>query len=118
MWSGRSAFSEHVDLTAAWPPNAAATATAPMTTSGKVRSPSARRCGSRLACWRRRSRRRRMRGGRSSSEAGGAQPPFPPPLPFGGPKPFRRAPFDAARLGRDALSPSFCFCARLRPKCA
>ena len=50
MRSGRSAFSEHVERTAAWPPKAAATAIAPMTTSGKMRNPSAKRCGTRLAC--------------------------------------------------------------------
>jgi hypothetical protein len=116
MRSARSLFSVHVDLTAAWPPNAAATATAPATTSGKIRSASAKRCGSRLACWRRRRRRRRMRGGRSSSGAGGAQPPLPPPFPFGGPWPFCRAPFDATRLGSAGPAPSFGL--RLRPKWA
>jgi hypothetical protein len=32
-------------------------------------------------------------------------PPFPP-FPFGGPKPFRCAPFDAARLGGTGAAPS------------
>ena len=115
MRSARSLFSEHVDFTAVWPPNAAATAPAPIRTSGKIRSASAKRCGTRLACWRRRSRRRRMRGGRSSSPAGGAHWPFPP-LPFGGPNPFRRAPFDVTTGGAGGFVPPRRGELRRRPK--